>query len=170
MSILFFEKSLVINPKNVDALANLEIAHKRVSLVEELPNFIFLQWWSHFTNIFSVNIWSLIVLTFVWLACLIIFLFVQNKKKIIFNIILFLVILNVVSISALKSKMADDKQVFGIFIENTKLYEQANRNSNASNIGQGNKALILDENEDWKYIQLKDGSKGWIKIESLLNI
>ena len=170
MSILFFEKSLVINSKNIDALVNLEIANKRVSLIEELPTFILLERWYNFVNLFSINFWSVILLILVWLFCLTFFLFLQNKKKIIFNALLFLIFLNVISISALKTKIEDNKQVFGIFIENAELYEQANITSSSSNIGQGNKALILDENNDWLFVELKNGSKGWIKIESLLNI
>lgn len=169
-SILNYEKSLVLNPKNLDAKANLEITHKRISLLEKLPKLIIYQWWECFTNALSLKAWTILVLFLIWLICLVIYLFFFYKRKIIFKAILLITILNTVSICALKSKINSSNNVYGILNKNSTLYEQSDINSNKSNVGQGNKALIILEKEDWIFVRFSNGLEGWLKTENLLTI
>ena len=71
---------------------------------------------------------------------------------------------------ALKSKINSNQSTYGILSEKTELYKQANTSSITNEIGQGNKALILLEKEDWVFVQFSNGLEGWLKIESLLII
>ena len=169
-SILNFEKSLAINPNNIEAKSNLEITQKRILLLEKLPQLFTYKWWGGFISVFSLRIWSIITLTFVWFSCLSIYLFFNNKTKRMFNTIIILLAMSFVSGCALKSKINSNQSTYGILSEKTELYKQANTSSITNEIGQGNKALILLEKEDWVFVQFSNGLEGWLKIESLLII
>lgn len=169
-SILYFEKSLVINPKSSEAKSNLEITHKRISYLEELPQLFIYKWWNNFTDIFSLKTWTIVVLVFLWFSCFAIYLFYTNKKKRLFNTIVVLVIASSVFASALNSKINSIQKVYGILSEKSAIYQQANTNIQMSEVDKGNKALILLEKDEWIFIRFSNGLQGWIKMESLLII
>lgn len=169
-SILYFEKSLVINPNSLDAKSNLEITHKRISYLEELPQLFVYKWWNYFIDIFSVKIWAIVVLVFLWLSCFAIYLFYTIKKKRLFNTIIILVMVSCVFTGALNSKINSSQKVYGILSEKSAIYVQANTNNRLSEVGQGNKALILSEKDEWIFVRFSNGLQGWLKMESLLVI
>jgi tetratricopeptide (TPR) repeat protein len=169
-SILNFEKSLAINPNNLEAKSNLEITHKRILLLEKLPQLFTYKWWENFINVFSLKIWSIIVLSFVWLSCLSICLFYNNKTKKIFYTIIILLTMSFISGYALNSKINSNQSIYAILSEKAALCKQANTKTITNEIGQGNKALILLEKEDWVFVRFSNGQEGWLKMESLLII
>ena len=58
-AILFYEKSLLLNPKDEAAKQNLLLAQSRI--VNPLPNapvFFFTRWWNQLITFFSPNVWA----------------------------------------------------------------------------------------------------------------
>lgn len=169
-SILNYEKSLILNPENLDTKSNLEITQKRISFLEELPQLFIYKWWNYFYDFLSLKIWSIIVLIFIWLSCYSIYLFYNKKKKTIFNAIIILVTMSVIFASALNSKINSSQKIYGILSENTVIHVRPDLNTSICEVGQGNKALIIKEKEEWVFVRFSSGLEGWLKMESLLII
>ena len=63
MAILYYEKSLKLNPNNEDTKNNIEIARAFISdKIEAVPELFIKTWWNELSNLFTRNTWAIISL------------------------------------------------------------------------------------------------------------
>lgn len=169
-SILYFEKSLKQNPSNNFAIENLQLCYKRIVYLEQLPSLFTHRWWNKITDLLSIKAWSVTLLLFVWLLCISVFTFYFKRKRSFFKLLMVLILCTIFTLAAFQSKKADDNKRYGILQENTALHKQSNTNNKISDVGKGNKALILSQKKQWSNVRFSNGLQGWIKTQNLSDI
>jgi len=80
-SILYYEKTLKINPNNTNAFHNLQLANTKIEKpLEILPDLFFVVWWKKLIHFFTMNTWAWIAISFSWFSVIAfgIYLFSKN--------------------------------------------------------------------------------------------
>lgn len=170
-SILYYEKSLKLNPENEDAKYNLKIAKAHTKDdIKELPKMFITEIWEMSVTLLSTFSWSVtVILLNIFLMFLIgFYLFSKNNsvRKNIFiagTINLFLLIIFAVMLFARISR--DTSSEYGILLKDTITVKSSpDENSNdAFVIHEGIKFSIEDKLREWAKIKLQDGKVGWIQ-------
>lgn len=170
-SILNFERALRIDPTDEDTKANLEFAQSRMK--DEIPEqyeIFFVSWFKAIVNMCSITTWSVtgIVAFIVLLLALLIILFNKNAGRRKFSVAVTLVSLFVTifaNISAynLNCTMQDDSHAI-VMKEETSLKSTPNNSGTVLiKVHEGRKVKIADDNiNEWKKIELEDGTVGWV--------
>ena len=76
-SIYYYEKALSIR-KDEDCNNNLTLAQKRIKLVEPIPQLFYTKWWNSLSSGFTIKVWSIFLISFVWLTAVLLILFLKN--------------------------------------------------------------------------------------------
>ena len=69
------------NKKDKDALNNLALVSKGITLIEPIPQLFYIKWWNNITNQLSLKIWSVLLITGIWLSSFFLILFIKNRKS-----------------------------------------------------------------------------------------
>lgn len=169
-AILFYEKSLKIQPNNEDAVHNLKIANARtVDKIQDVPQLFFIKWWNIILSTFTSTSWQVIIFIFyiLLLICVAVYLLIRNLQiqkyafifgtlnigALIFSVILFFASLEressndfaILQQSAITAKISPDSQSDDAFV-----------------IHEGIKFKIEDQVNNWVKIRLSDGKVGWL--------
>ena len=169
LSIYYYEKALQIK-KDKDALNNLSLAQNRISLIEPIPQLFYVRWWNNITHQLSQRIWSVLLITGIWLSSVLLILFIKNRKKWKFNGLLLSIIITFLMGAQMYNVNIQENKVYGIILKEAKLFDDNINYQSSGNVDRGNKVLILDESEDMFLIKLLDGQSGWVeknRIKSL---
>ena len=175
-AILYYEKSLKLDPKNEDTQHNLEIATAFVSdKIEAVPELFIKTWWNNLSNIFSANTWATmsLVITGLFFACLFLYLTARTRalKKSMFFTSLILIIITTISfsISAKKSNYINSHNE-GIIIKPTITIKSSPSSSSVDLfvLHEGSKVKILDNAGEWDKIKIANGSIGWLPSEAII--
>lgn len=173
-SILFYEKSLKLDPSNEDAAYNLKIVNARtVDKIKEIPPLFFIKWWNILLTYFTSSQWQVIIFVFYILLLLSIgiyfltsnlqyqkfsFIFgILNLTALVLSVILFISSINresssnsgILLKSVISAKISPDRQSNDAFV-----------------IHEGTKFKIDDKVGNWAKIKLSDGKVGWLPINS----
>lgn len=176
MAILYYEKSLKLNPNNEDTKNNIEIARAFISdKIEAVPELFIKTWWNELSNLFTLNTWAIISLLI--LGCLLtaIFLYITSRtrtlRKSMFFTIIFLIILTACtfSISTKKYKYIKSNNE-GIIMTPTITVKSSPSISSVDLfvLHEGSKVKILDNTGEWEKIKIANGSIGWIPNSVLI--
>lgn len=160
LSIYYYEKALQIK-KDKDALNNLALAQNRITLIEPIPQLFYISWWNNITHRLSQKMWSVLLITGIWVSSLLLMLFIMNRKKWKFNGLLLSIIISFLIGAQMYNANIKENKVYGIILKETKLFDDNIIYNSSKNVDIGNKVLILDENEDMFLIKLLDGQSGW---------
>ena len=160
LSIYYYEKALQIK-KDKDALNNLALAQNRITLIEPIPQLFYISWWNNITHWLSQKMWSVLLITGIWLLSVLLILFIMNRKKWKFNALLLSIIITFLIGAQMYNANIQENKVYGIILKETKLFDDNIIYNSSKNVDIGNKVLILDENEDMFLIKLLDGQSGW---------
>lgn len=169
-AILFYEKSLKIQPNNEDAAHNLKIANARtVDKIQNIPDLFFIKWWNIILSTFTSTGWQIIIFIFyiMLLICIAIYFLVHNLQfqkyafifgtlniiALIFSVVLFFASLEresstdyaILQQSTITAKISPDSQSDDAFV-----------------IHEGIKFKIEDQVNNWVKIRLSDGKVGWL--------
>lgn len=176
MSILYYEKSLKLDPNNEETKHNIGIAREFISdKIEPLPELFIKKWWDGLSNLFTLNTWSII--TLIITACLLISLFFYMtaksrmlKKSMFFTSILF-ILLTICTFSIATNKynyMRSNNE--GIIITPTITVKSSPSSSSVDLfvLHEGSKVKILDRTGEWEKIKIANGSVGWLPSSTII--
>ena len=176
LSILFYKRTLKLDPNFDDAIFNLKMAKlKSVDKFDTIPETFFLKFWKSFSSVFSIYQWSItaIVLAFITSIFFIIFLFNSSStlKRLSFVISLSSIILMLTAIFISHQQDAWQKanKQGVIMVENSYIKVAPDDQSEDSFIlHEGTEIIVIDNVGDWLRIKLVDGKKGWIHQSNIM--
>ena len=175
MSILYYEKSLKLDPNNEDTKHNIEIARAFISdKIESVPEIFIKTWLNNLSNIFSANTWAIISLVTIGLFLLSLFVYLTARtrtlKKSMFFTILVFVLLTICTCSiSIKKYNYIMNHNEGIIIKPTITVKSSPSDSSVDLfvLHEGSKVKILDNTGEWEKIKIANGSIGWLPSSSI---
>lgn len=176
ISILYYEKSLKLDPNNEDTQHNIEIARTFISdKIEPVPELFLKSWWNKLSNLFTLNTWAIISLIVLGSLLVSIFLYLTTrtralKKSMFFlSIILAIVTISTFSITTKKNNYIKSKNE-GIIITPTITVKSSPSTSSVDLfvLHEGSKVKILDNTGEWDKIKIANGSIGWIPSSTII--
>lgn len=177
-AILNYERALRLDPTDEDIKANLEFAQSRTKdEVMEQHDLFFIAWFHAIVNLLSVDVWATIaVVAFIAaLAGLLLFLLVQRngvRRTGLIMIIAGVVITLFANIAAYNmNSMLNDNTQAVVMKEEVTMMSAPGSSTALMKIHEGRKVTITDDSiEDWKEIELEDGTIGWVKKNDIERI
>ncbi|WP_035669195.1 tetratricopeptide repeat protein [Flavobacterium sp. 83] len=177
-SIYNYEKALVLNPNNNDAINNLKFAQKRtIDEIKVVPKVGFGKLLRDFTGAYHYNTWAWIAvgLATVFLLFFIGYYFSQitvTKRIFFFGmfVFIFLILISVLSAIFEKSHFDNEKPAI-VFAEITEVKSEPQKAGAAIFVlHEGTKVFVQETLENWKKIQLTDGTEGWIESNAIKEV
>lgn len=174
-SILYFERSLLLDPGNKDARFNLEIAKlKTVDRIEPIDEFFLTNWFRSIRNLMTTNEWSYfsIVCFILLIAGAFLFFFsrkVSLKKIGFFSGLVFLVFVVSGNIFAYQQKKELTHRNTAIIFSPTVTIKSSPDNSGTDLfiLHEGTKVDVKSKLGNWNEIETADGNVGWIRSEEI---
>ena len=169
-SVYYYEKALILDPGDSDILNNLGFARKMtIDEIDEVPELGVLNILNKITNIFSLDGWALMCISFM---ILFVGLFIGyylsyavRKKRVFFVLVFFSFLMLTASYFAMEQKnIVSKKENFAIlFSQEAQLKVEPNLKSESVIVlHEGTKIQLLDTFQLWTKIKLKDGKTGWL--------
>jgi tetratricopeptide (TPR) repeat protein len=177
-SIYNYEKALVLNPNDVEIQNNLKFAHKlQIDEIKEIPKVGFAKLIRDFTGNFHYNTWAWISVSFAFLFLLFFlgyyFSQITVSKRIFFFgmfIVVFLILISVLSALFEKNNYETEKPAI-VFAEVVAVKsEPKTSSSDVLVLHEGTKVFVLEALDNWKKIQLTDGTEGWIENNAIKEV
>lgn len=162
-----YEMSLKIK-HNDKTIENLNIARTKITnRIEPLPESFYKKWWKKIINLFTIIKWQIITIFSFWLTTIIIIItnFKLIKMKKYFFMILCSICVFCFFITQYSYKNFIKKEAI-IFSSSLPVNSEPTKNFNNKklfNLSLGTKVEVIKTKNDWIYIKLNDGRKGWIK-------
>lgn len=169
-SIYNYEKALVLKPHDPDVLNNLKFAKKlTIDEIKEVPKVGFAKLIQNFTGIFNYNTWAKISvgIAFAFLLAFIGYYFSQLtlSKRIYFIGMFVLLVALLLSVSAgmsQKNHFDNDRPAI-VFAELSEVHSEPRKAGSAILVlHEGAKVYVKETIDQWKKIELTDGTEGWI--------
>jgi tetratricopeptide (TPR) repeat protein len=169
-SILFYEKAIKLNPHHVNCQENLKIAQNRITKIEDIPVLFLQKWWNQISQSMSLSFWFSILIILIWINCLIVYLFVKNRKKYTFNSLIISLLLTLFTATIYRHSNKESLREFAIVMIDSEIFSSETSKKPLFDVKSGNKVEILTISGDWFIIRLSDGRTGYIKSLSLKSI
>lgn len=173
-----YEKALVLNPNNKEVLNNLKFAHKlQIDEIKEVPKVGFEKLLRDFTANFHYDSWAWISvgLAFLFLMFFLGYYFSQFTlyKRIFFIgmfVLVFLILISVLSAIFEKNHYQNERPAI-VFAEVVSVKnEPKTSGSDVLILHEGTKVFVLETLDNWKKIQLTDGTEGWIENTAIKEV
>jgi len=173
-----YEKALVLNPDDAEITNNLKFAQKlQIDEIKVVPQVGFSKMVHDFTSIFHYNTWAWISvgLATLFLLCFSGYYFsrLTFSKRIFFIgmfALLFLLLISVSSAISEKNHFENDKPAI-VFAEMVLVKsEPQNASNTVFTLHEGTKVFVLEALDNWKKIQLTDGTEGWIEKTAIREV
>lgn len=171
-AILNYERALRLDPTDDDVKANLEYAlgWTKDELAENYEMFL-TSWMSTVVNLLKLDVWATIgVISFIILLLTVFVFFFNGKagvrKTMLVFAILFLFVTIFANLSALHlyNKMSDTTQAVVMREEVSLKSTPDNSGTVLIKIHEGRKVNIVDDTmNEWKEVELEDGTVGWLQ-------
>ncbi len=170
-----YEKALLLSPKDSEVLANLRFAQKRtIDEVKVIPKVGFAKLLRDFTAIYDYNTWAWISVSFsvLFLLSFIGYYFSQLtlSKRIFFLGMFMMFVLLLISVAAAIFEKSHYKNEIPaiVFAEMVEVKAEPQKlASNVVTLHEGAKVFVKETLENWKKIQLTDGTEGWIQTSAI---
>lgn len=177
-AILYYEKARKLAPNDEDVNFNLSIANSMiVDKIEKVPELFFKQWWNYFYNVFSEDMWTILsILSWMILLLFIgIFLLAKSRslKKTSFYLGLLFVFISITTFGLSSQKYYYTKENKEAIIFTPTITAKSSPTLSAVDlfvIHEGTKVHIVDEVQGWAKIKIRNGSIGWLPVESMKRI
>ena len=178
LSIYNYEKALVLKPNDAETLNNLKFAKKlTIDEIKEVPKVGFAKLIQNFTGIFNYNNWAWISvgIAFAFLLSFIGYYFSQlTLSKRIYFIVMFVLLFSLLlSVSAgitEKDHYNNDRPAI-VFAEMTEVRSEPQKaGSSIFLLHEGAKVYVKGALENWKKIELTDGTEGWIDASAIREV
>lgn len=173
-----YEKALVLNPNDPEITNNLKFAQKlQIDEIKVLPTVGFSKMIHDFVVIFHYNTWAWISVGFstLFLLFFIGYYFSQTTltKRIFFfgMFILIAFLLISVSIAISEKNSFENEKPAIVFAEMVVVKsEPQNGSTTIFTLHEGTKVFILEGLNNWRKIQLTDGTEGWISNSAIKEV
>jgi tetratricopeptide (TPR) repeat protein len=173
-----YEKALVLDPADKDALNNIKFAQKQtIDEIKVVPKVGFAKMLRDFTGIYTFDTWAWITVGFAFLFLLFFmgYYFYQTvaAKRIFFVGMFVILLLLVMSISAafFEKSHFDNERPAIVFAESADVRsEPQNASTTTFVLHAGTKVYVAETLGYWKKIQLADGTEGWIDSRSIKEV
>ena len=171
-AILYYERSILINPTDEDVRNNLQMVRNSIiDDIDKVPESFFISKLNSTSALYSYNKWGIfcIVLSFVFLVLFIVYYFSKSpiiKRSIFLGLIFLFLVISIVlrlGFNSLEKNYIEKYAI--IFAQKIEIKEQPNlRSDNILQLHKGSKVKVIDEfNEEWSKIKLANGQEGWIR-------
>ena len=173
-----YEKALVLNPDDAEITNNLKFAQKlQIDEIKVVPQVGFSKMVHDFTSIFHYNTWAWISvgLATLFLLCFLGYYFSRFTltKRIFFFGMFALLLLLLISVSSAiseKNHYENEKPAI-VFTEIVLVKSEPQSASNTVfTLHEGTKVFVLEALDNWKKIQLTDGTEGWIEKTAIREV
>lgn len=173
-----YEKALVLHPDDSEIQNNLRFAQKMtIDEVKDVPKVGFSKMIHDLTSTFHYNTWAWISVGFstVFLLFFIGYYFSQValRKRIFFFgmfVLLFLLLISVSAAISEKNDFENDRPAV-VFAEMVLVKGEPQRASaTVFTLHEGTKVFVLETLDNWKKIQLTDGTEGWIEKSAIKEV
>lgn len=173
-----YEKALVLHPNDAEITNNLKFAHKlQIDEIKDIPAVGFSKMLHNFVSIFHYNTWAWISVGFSTLFLLFFmgyyFSQITLSKRIFFFgmfVLLFLLLLSVSAAISEKNDFENEKPAI-VFAEMTLMKSEPQKASDTVfTLHEGTKVFVLETLDNWKKIQLTDGTEGWIEKTAIKEV
>jgi tetratricopeptide (TPR) repeat protein len=173
-----YEKAFLLNPDDAEIQNNLKFAQKlQIDEIKVIPTVGFSKMVHDFASIFHYNTWAWISVGFstLFLLFFIGYYFSQmtSSKRIFFFGMFALLLLLLISVSAAISEKNDfDNEKPAIVFAEMVLVKSEPQKGSATvfTLHEGTKVYVLETLENWKKIQLTDGTEGWIEKTAIKEV
>jgi len=177
-AILYCEKALVLNPKDVDIQFNLDLANRMIiDKINPVNEFFIKKWIQSFAGVMKADAWGVLsVLAFVVLLSAIAILYIARSdkyRKLLISLgagMIFLLITSLIlgNIQNKQTTHSDSAIVF-----TSSLTAKSSPDAGGTDlfvIHEGLKVKITDQVGTWIRIRLADGNEAWIPENSVVRI
>ncbi|WP_395048503.1 tetratricopeptide repeat protein [Flavobacterium sp.] len=173
-----YEKALVLSPDDAEIKNNLKFAQKMtIDEVKDVPKVGFSKMVHNLTSTFHYNTWAWISVGFSTLFLLFFigyyFSQIALSKRIFFFGMFALIFLLLISVSAAISEKNDfENERPAIIFEEMVLVKSEPQKASTTvfTLHEGTKVFVLETLENWKKIQLTDGTEGWIEKTAIKEV
>lgn len=173
-----YEKALVLNPDDAEIQNNLKFAQKMtIDEVKDIPKVGFSKMIHNLTSTFHYNTWAWISVAFSTLFLLFFigyyFSQIALSKRIFFFGMFALLFLLLICVSAAISEKNDfeNERPAIVFAEMVLVKSEPQMASNTVfTLHEGTKVFVQETLENWKKIQLTDGTEGWIEKTAIKEV
>ncbi|MDH8701696.1 tetratricopeptide (TPR) repeat protein [Dysgonomonadaceae bacterium PH5-43] len=175
LSIISYERALLLDPSNKDIKFNLEIAKlKTVDKIESVDEFFFTEWLTSIRNLRSTDQWSVIAIISFLLLIVCLFLFFFSRKIVLKKIGFFsAIVLIIVCVSANvfaynQKKTLVDRNTAVIFAPTITIKSSPdNSGTDLFILHEGTKVEVKSKLGEWSEIETSDGNVGWIPTKEI---
>ena len=173
-----YEKALVLAPNDSEIHNNLKFAQKMtIDEIKEVPKVGFAKLLRDFTAVFHYDIWAWIAASFssLFLIFFIGYYFSQTtlSKRIFFIgmfVLVFLILISVMAAVFEKDHFENERPAI-IFDEVAEVKgEPKSTAADVYVLHEGTKVYVQETLDNWKKIELTDGSEGWIESASIREV
>lgn len=170
-AILYYEKSLLLNPGDRDTRHNIEFTN---TLIEDkiiaVNDFFLVSWFKAIQNCFASNTWAVLAIVqfILFIGCVAVFVFGRSVflKKISFYIgivlLPLLIFANVFSVNQ-KYKLTNRNTAIVMVGSASAVSAPSNDSKEIFVVHSGTKVTINKEDNDWVEVELASGYIGWIQ-------
>jgi tetratricopeptide (TPR) repeat protein len=174
-AIYYYELARKMAPGDEDIRINLGIASsKTIDKIDSKENFFINAVKSGLLTSFTTNTWGWMSVTFIFLAAIFFFIFIDSGRLIVKRIcfvvacasLILFVLTYVLGYSALNARYENK---FGIITakEVRVMNEPTAMAKNKFSLHEGTKIRVVENNGDWILIKLDNGNEGWVKKEEV---
>ncbi len=177
-AILFYERALKLDPGNEDLNYNLRVANNQIiDKIDVLPLIFYERWWEDLKIKLSPDTWAIIAVVLFALFFIILTFFLLSTsiriRKILLTtglvLFLFAGIVFIISYETFhKALNRDEAIVFAASLPVKSSPEESGIDLFV--IHEGLKVEIIDQLSGWKEIRIANGSKGWVRSETIAPI
>lgn len=173
-----YEKALVLDPNNKQALNNIKFAQKQtIDEIKVVPKVGFAKLLRDFTGIYPFDTWAWITIgfAFLFLSFFVGYYFYQTVtiKRVFFVGMFVILVLLLMSISAafFEKSHYDNERPAIVFAEAADVRsEPQNASATIFVLHAGTKVYVDETVGSWKKIELTDGTEGWIEGKSIKEV
>lgn len=170
-SIFYYEKALLLDPGDSEIKNNLEFARNMtLDDIKPLPRTGISRIMDGLTGIMSFDQWAYtaVAMMILFVACYILYYYLRyaSHKRLAFIISFAFLILSIISVSFsyLQYNSYTSEQPAIVFATETSVKSEPNaRSQEAFVLHEGTKVRVLDQLDEWRKIELDDGSTGWLQ-------
>ncbi len=177
-SILYYEKALLVAPRDADVLYNLTIAKaKTQDDLDQIGKFFLAEWWQGVHKSLSASVWGVLTIISLWtgIAGFILWLFgtsrERKKQGFIGGIALLLLSTLLYFLGNSQANFEQNSRTAIVLAKSIELKNGPDAQSTAViDIHEGLKVELLDQIGDWYKVKLTNGDEGWLPMNSLEEI
>lgn len=170
---LYFEKALKLDYGNDNIKSNLRLTLKKIdSDISESKKIFIFQWWDKFISVFKITCWFYLtlILFFFILIYLIYYLFYKNQFNVKYpkRVLILLIIITLISEIGFIGSYNQNIQKQYILMGDEALFSGPDeRSDKLYDLKSGEKLKLTDSLQNWYFIELINGEKGWILKDKL---